>query len=163
VIVAVISPRAGPLGGRFGTERVIAAGLGACVVGYGLMLRIQDTLNYAADLLPALILIGISFSVCFLMMTIQATAGVREQEQGIASGLVQTSYQFGAAIVVAVVTAIVSSSGSGSPDHVVDTYRVAFEFVTGVCGASLLFVLGGLFSGRRDPAHQRLPCSKVAS
>jgi MFS family permease len=132
VIVAVISPRAGPLAGRFGTERVIAAGLGAAVVGYGLMLRIQDRLNYAADLLPALILIGISFSVCFPMMTIQATAGVGEQEQGIASGLVQTSFQFGAAIVIAVVTAIMSSSGSGSPDHVVHTYRVAFEFVTGL-------------------------------
>ena len=163
MIVAVASPRAGPLAGRFGTERVIAAGLAASVVGYGLMLRIHDTLNYAADFLPALILIGVSFSVCFPMMTIQATAGVRDQEQGIASGLVQTSFQFGAAIAVAVVTAIVSGNGSGSPDHVVHSYRVAFEVVTGVSGAGLLFVLGGLFSGRRDPANRRLQCCNVAS
>jgi hypothetical protein len=133
------------------------------VAGYGFMLRIQDTLNYAAGFLPALILIGISFSVCFPMMTIQATAGVRDQEQGIASGLGQTSIQFGAAIVVAAVTAIVSSDRSGSPDHVVHSYRVAFEVVTGVSGAGLLVVLGGLFSGRRDPANHRLPCCDVAS
>lgn len=153
LIVAVASPRAGRLASRFGTERVIAVGLAASVAGYGLMLRIQDTLSYTGVFLPALVLIGIGFAVCFPMMTIQATAGVSDQEQGVASGLVQTSFQFGAAIVIAVVTAIVSAHGSGSPDHLVHSFRVALGVVTGVSGAGLLVTLAGLISGRRDQAR----------
>jgi nitrate/nitrite transporter NarK len=152
LIVAFASPRLGPLAERFGTERVIAVGLASFVLGYALMLRIQDTLSYAAVFLPTMLLIGIGFALCFPMMNIQGTAGVADHEQGVASGLVQTSFQVGGAIVLAVVAAIVSSNGSAAPTQVVDTYRVALEVVTGVAGAGLLVVLGGVLSGRRAQA-----------
>lgn len=152
LIVAFASPRVGPLAERFGTERVIAVGLASFVLGYALLLRIQDTLSYAAVFLPTMLLIGIGFALCFPMMNIQGTAGVADHEQGVASGLVQTSFQVGGAIVLAVVAAIVSSNGSAAPTQVVDTYRVALEVVTGVAGAGLLIVLGGVLSGRRAQA-----------
>jgi MFS family permease len=153
LIVAFASPRVGPLAERFGTERMIALGLGAFVIGYALMLRIHDTLNYPAVFLPTMLLIGVGFALCFPMMNIQGTAGVADHEQGVASGLVQTSFQVGGAIVLAVVTAIVSSGASGSPAHVVDTYRVALEVVTGVSGVGLLVALAGVASGRRQVAR----------
>src|SRR5581483_3991593 len=118
LIVAFASPRVGPLADRFGTEKVIAVGLAAFVIGYALMLRIHDTLTYASVFLPTMVLIGIGFALCFPMMNIQATAGVADHEQGVASGLVQTSFQVGGAIVLAVVTAIVSSNGSAAPSSV---------------------------------------------
>jgi nitrate/nitrite transporter NarK len=152
LIVAFLSPRVGALADRFGTERVIAVGLAAFVAGYALMLRIAETLDYAAVFLPTMILIGIGFALCFPMMNIQGTAGVADHEQGVASGLVQTSFQVGGAIVLAVVTAIVASNGSAAPTQVVDTYRTALEVVTGVSTVGLLIVLGGLISGRRAPA-----------
>jgi hypothetical protein len=86
------------------------------------------------------------------MMNIQGTAGVADHEQGVASGLVQTSFQVGGALVLAVVTAIVASNGSAAPTQVVDAYRTALEVVTGVSGVGLLIVLGGLISTRRAPA-----------
>jgi MFS family permease len=150
LIVAFASPRVGPLADRFGTERMIVVGLAAFVVGYALLLRIHDTLSYAGVFLPTMVLIGIGFALCFPMMNIQGTAGVADHEQGLASGLVQTSFQVGGAIVLAVVTAIVSSGGGGSPSHVVDTYRVALEVVTGVSGVGLLVALAGTISGRRE-------------
>jgi MFS family permease len=149
LIVAFASPRVGPLADRFGTERMIALGLAAFVIGYALMLRIHDTLSYAAVFLPTMLLIGVGFALCFPMMNIQGTAGVADHEQGVASGLVQTSFQVGGAVVLAVVTAIVSSGGSGSATHVVDTYRVALEVVTGVSGVGLVVALAGLATGRR--------------
>jgi MFS family permease len=154
LIVAFVSPRVGPLADRFGTEKVIAVGLAAFVLGYALMLRIHDTLTYASVFLPTMVLIGIGFALCFPMMNIQATAGVADHEQGVASGLVQTSFQVGGAIVLAVVTAIVSSNGSAAPSSVVDSYRVALEVVTGVSGVGLLVVLGGLLTTRRELAAQ---------
>jgi MFS family permease len=156
LIVAFGSPRVGPLADRFGTERVIVAGLVAFVIGYALMLRIGETLTYASVFLPTMILIGIGFALCFPMLNIQATAGIADNEQGVASGLVQTSFQVGGAIVLAVITAIVSTQGSGSPTDVVDAYRTALLVVTGVAGAGLVVILASLINtprGELQPAQ----------
>jgi MFS family permease len=152
LIVAFVSPRVGPLADRFGTERVLAVGLTAFVVGYALILRIHDTLTYASVFLPTMVLIGIGFALCFPMFNIQATNGIADHEQGVASGLVQTSFQVGGAIVLAVVTAIVTSHGIGSPAHVVNGYRTALEVITGVSAVGLLIVVGGLATQRRGLA-----------
>jgi MFS family permease len=156
LIVAFGSPRVGPLADRFGTERVIAAGLVAFVIGYALILRIHETLSYASVFLPTMILIGIGFALCFPMLNIQATAGIADNEQGVASGLVQTSFQVGGAIVLAVITAIVSSQGGGSPAEIVDAYRTALEVVTGVAAVGLAVIVASLLNtprGELQPAQ----------
>jgi MFS family permease len=149
LIVAFGSPRVGPLADRFGTERVMAVGLIAFVIGYALILRIQDTLTYATVFLPTMILIGVGFALCFPMLNIQATAGIADSEQGVASGLVQTSFQVGGAIVLAVITAIVTTQATGSPSQIVDGYRTALEVVLAVSAVGLAIVVGGLFAERR--------------
>jgi nitrate/nitrite transporter NarK len=153
VIVAFGSPRVGPLADRFGTERVIAVGLVAFVIGYALILRIHDTLTYATVFLPTMILIGIGFALCFPMLNIQATAGIADSEQGVASGLVQTSFQVGGAIVLAVITAIVTTNATGSPSEIVDGYRTALAVVTGVSVVGLAIILGGLYATNRRPVE----------
>src|SRR5215211_2925064 len=155
VIVAFGSPRVGPLADRFGTERVIAAGLVAFVVGYALILRIHDTLTYATVFLPPMILIGIGFALCFPMLNIQATAGIADAEQGVASGLVQASFQVGGAIVLAVITAIVATQATGTPSEVVDGYRVALEVVTAVSALGLATVVAGLLTTNRKVMRVR--------
>jgi MFS family permease len=154
VIVAFGSPRVGPLADRFGTERVMAVGLVAFVIGYALILRIEETLTYATVFLPTMVLIGIGFALCFPMLNIQATAGIADSEQGVASGLVQTSFQVGGAIVLAVITAIVTTQATGSPSQIVDGYRTALEVVLAVSAIGLAIVVGGLFAERREPAVQ---------
>jgi EmrB/QacA subfamily drug resistance transporter len=149
LIVAFGSPRVGPLADRFGTERVIVAGLVAFVIGYGLMLRIDDTLTYASVFLPTMVLIGVGFALCFPMLNIQATAGIADNEQGVASGLVQTSFQVGGAIVLAVITAIVATQGTATPSEVVDGYRTALEVVTAVSAVGLIVIVVSLISGPR--------------
>jgi MFS family permease len=149
LIVAFGSPRVGPLADRFGTERVIVVGLVAFVVGYALILRIDDTLTYATVFLPTMILIGIGFALCFPMLNIQATAGIADSEQGVASGLVQASFQVGGAIVLAVITAIVATDATGSPTEIVDGYRVALEVVTAVSALGLAIVVAGVLAGSR--------------
>jgi nitrate/nitrite transporter NarK len=155
LIVAFGSPRVGPLADRFGTERVMAVGMVAFVIGYALILRIEETLTYATVFLPTMVLIGIGFALCFPMLNIQATAGIANEEQGVASGLVQTSFQVGGAIVLAVITAIVTAQATGSPSQIVDGYRVALEVVLAVSALGLAIVFGGLVAERRTvPAVQ---------
>ena len=62
-------------------------------------------------LLPTLLLIGVGFALGFPTLNMQATNGIGDHEQGLASGLVQTSFQIGGAISLAVVTAIVTGAG----------------------------------------------------
>jgi sugar phosphate permease len=103
-----------------------------------------------------MILIGVGFALCFPMLNIQATAGIADNEQGVASGLVQTSFQVGGAIVLAVITAIVSTHGSGTAGEVVDAYRTALLVVTGVAAAGLTVILASLINtprGELQPAQ----------
>ena len=55
-----------------------------------------------------MLLIGIGFMLLFPVLNIQAVSGVADREQGLASGLVQTSFQLGGAIGLAIVSAVVS-------------------------------------------------------
>ena len=57
-------------------------------------------------MLPTLILLGLAFSLAYGPLTIAATDGVAEEEQGLAGGLLNVSFQFGAALGLAVVTAV---------------------------------------------------------
>ncbi|MFC7104583.1 hypothetical protein ACFQQB_31550 [Nonomuraea rubra] len=61
--------------------------------------------------IPGMILLGIAFALSFPSLNIQATNGVDDDEQGLASGLLNTSGQVGGAIVLAVVTAVLTSGG----------------------------------------------------
>jgi predicted MFS family arabinose efflux permease len=153
LIVAFGAPRIGALADRFGTERVIVVGGIAFVIGYALFLRIDETSPYAAVMLPTMLLIGTGFALTFPSLNIQATAGIRNEEQGLASGLVSTSFQVGGAVVLAVVSAIVTSeTGSATdPASLLDGYRPALAVVTLVAGLGLLVGLAGTLRRRPEP------------
>src|SRR5205823_8208876 len=48
---------------------------------------------------------GLGFALAYPTLNIQALTGVRDDEQGLASGLVGSSFQIGGAIVLAIATA----------------------------------------------------------
>jgi len=150
MLVAVGSTRIGPLVDRFGTARVIAAGAFSSVLGYALVLRVDAAPDYIAVLLPTMLLIGIGFMLGFPTMNIQATNGVGDHEQGVASGLVQSSFQIGGAIGLAIVTAVVSSHAAGStdPDTLLEAYRIAIGVNLAIAVAGLVVALSGLVRAR---------------
>ncbi len=150
LLVAIGSPRLGPLVDRFGGPRVIAAGALSSVVGYALVLRFDAVPDYVGVLLPGLVPIGIGFMLLFPTFNIEATSGVADSEQGLASGLVQTSFQLGGAIGLAIVSAVVAGRAGGSTDPavLVDAYRTAVAVTLGVAAAGLLVALSGLVRGR---------------
>jgi sugar phosphate permease len=78
---------------------------------------------------------------------------VADHEQGLASGILQTSFQVGGAIVLAVVTAVIDARGA---DHVISAqtlaaYRPALGVITGVAIFGVAVALTGLRAGRRRP------------
>jgi MFS family permease len=170
LLVAVGSPRLGPLVDRFGPARVILAGATSSLLGYLLVLRLDTLPDYAGVLLPTVLLIGIGFMLLFPTLNLQATAGVDNREQGLASGLVQTSFQVGGAIGLAIVTAVVAAQAGGStdPNTLVDAYRSAMGVAVGAAAIGVVVALSGLAAERRArlavlPMPDEEPCLDQAA
>jgi MFS family permease len=151
LLVAFGSPRLGPFVDRYGTPRIILVGSAAFLAGYALFLRVGESFSYAAIFLPTMLLIGAGFALCFPAFNMQATAGVRDEEQGLASGLVNTSFQVGGAIGLAIVTAVVSANGTGNA-ALLDGLRPAIGVITAVAAIGVLVaVIGARGAWARRP------------
>ncbi|MEJ7837261.1 MAG: MFS transporter [Thermomicrobiales bacterium] len=106
-IDAVLAPTVTPkLVERFGLRRVIVSGTSIGAIGYALFLRVGADSPYVTYMLPTVIMIGLAFSLAYGPLTIAATDGIAEHEQGLAGGILYTSWQFGTALGLAAVTAI---------------------------------------------------------
>jgi predicted MFS family arabinose efflux permease len=153
LLVAFGAPRIGPLVDRFGTARIILTGAISFVIGYALFLRIGESLTYATVFLPSMILIGLGFALCFPSLNIQATAGVANHEQGLASGLVNTSFQVGGAIGLAIVTAVVSSNTTGTDGaSMLDGFRPGIAVVTAIAALGVVVAAVGVLRESRERA-----------
>lgn len=149
LLVALIAPRLAPLIARFGVTRLIAAGMAATAVGYALFLPIGLDSPYAAAILPTMLLAGLGFALAYGPLNVAATNGVAPEEQGLAGGLLNTSFQFGGALVLAVVTAVNDAAGSdGSPQAVLDGFHAA---VVVSLVAAVLGVAATALRGRARP------------
>jgi EmrB/QacA subfamily drug resistance transporter len=137
LLVAVVAPRLAPLIARFGVTRLIVAGLVSTVGAYALFLPIGLESSYLAAMFPTFILGGLGFALAYGPLNIAATNGVAPAEQGLAGGLVNTSFQFGGALVLAVVTAVNNANvgTDGSPQALLDGFSAAI--VVSVIAAAL--------------------------
>jgi len=146
LLVAVFAPRIAPLVMRFGLTRLILAGLISISAAYALFLPIGLDSSYAAAMLPTVLLAGVGFALAFGPLNIAATSGVAPHEQGLAGGLLNTSFQFGGALVLAVTTAVVNANtGVGvSPQALLDGFHPALvvPLIAGLLG--ILAVSPGL-------------------
>jgi MFS family permease len=142
LLVAFGAPRMGAVITRYGTAKPVVASAVAFALGYALFLRV-DASPYVFTFLPTMLLIGAGFALGYSSLSVQAASGVSDHEQGLAAGLVQTSFQMGGAIVLAAVSAVV---GEGS----ISDYRTAIAIVVGVAVVSLLLALAGVARPRTD-------------
>jgi len=148
LIVAVLGPRIGQLATRVGATRVLLAGLAIFPVAYGLSIRIDPGAGYANVFLPTILLLGLGFGLAFPTLNMAATDGVANHEQGLASGLVNTSFQLGGAVVLAIVTAVVSGSGGAGSASLLHGYHVGLGVVAGISLLGFAAVASSLFGGR---------------
>jgi MFS family permease len=158
VIVATGSPNIARVVARFGTTLPVGAGLLSLVIAYLLFLNVDAHTSYLTGMLPTFIFGGIGFTLAFGPLNVAATNGVADHEQGLASGLVQTSFQLGGAIGLAIATAVIdsgisgSSAAPGSSAALLDGFHPAIlvSIAIALIGAAVTLVPPLL--GRREPA-----------
>ncbi|MCP3822906.1 MFS transporter [Streptomyces sp. A3M-1-3] len=140
---AVLAPTLTPrLVNRFGNARVIFGGFVLAIASYGLFLPVGMDWSYAA-MFPTLILTGTAFALAYGPLTIAATDGVEEREQGLAGGLLATATQFGSAVGISAVTAVyglAAAGGDGSPQSTLEAFRAALTVPV------VMVVLGALIT-----------------
>jgi MFS family permease len=142
----ILGSQAERLIGRFGTRRLIAAGLTAFAIGYALFLRGHSPrLDYATMLLPSMIVLGIGWGLGFPSLNVQATTTVADTEQGLAAGLFNTALQIGGALFVAIVSAVISShttaTGGGEARGILDAMRPALIILIPVALAGIVVLV----------------------
>jgi EmrB/QacA subfamily drug resistance transporter len=94
---------------RLGIRLVLPAGMALSAAGLVLYAQLPVHGHYFSNLFPAFILSGIGLAFAFVPMSIGALTGVRPDDAGVASGLLNTNQQIGGAIGVALATTIATT------------------------------------------------------
>ncbi|MDD9378074.1 MFS transporter [Streptomyces sp. ZAF1911] len=147
-IDAVLSPTVVPkLVARYGNGRLIFGGLLLAALAYGMFLPLGADWSYLL-MLPSLVLLGLAFALVYGPLTIVATEGVAEEEQGLAGGLLYTAFQFGAALGLAGVTGV--AAGAAAP---LTGYRAALLVPFAAVLVAAAVSLPGLRRGSHRPGQ----------
>ncbi len=149
---------------RLGVKPVLISGVVLATGGLLYMTQISADGSYAADMLPGIILIALGMGNVFVPLTLTATTNVEADDQGLASGIFNTSQQIGGALGLAILSTLASDKTASSlaavggrptsAEHaaaLVDGFQVAFAVGAGLMVAGLV-VLAMLLRGR-DLAH----------
>jgi EmrB/QacA subfamily drug resistance transporter len=87
----------GQLVTRFGFKALLAIGMALVALGLVWFSRVSVGGGFISDILGPSLLAAIGLGFAFVTSTIAAVSGVDEREQGLASGLINTSQQIGGA------------------------------------------------------------------
>lgn len=121
--------------GRLGFTRPLVAGLGVLGAGIAWLALVPADGSYAAHVLPASLVAATGMSLAYIPAMLAALSGARPEEAGLASGIVNTTYQVGSALGLAVVTAIATAAGFGSGADVAG-FGPAFLAAGAIAGAA---------------------------
>ena len=149
----VLLPRVGPRG-------LIAAGMLLGTGGMVYLTQVSVTSSYVGGVLPALLILGLGFGMIFAPGINAATAGVRREDSGIASALVNTVQQVGGSIGTSALSTIaltttasylVAHHASPLAPAIAAThgYTIAFAISAGLLGAGFILAIVLLPSKRR--------------
>jgi predicted MFS family arabinose efflux permease len=133
---------------RVGVRPLIATGMGLLSLGMLYFTRIDVGDSYVGALLPGFLIIGLGMALCFVPISIAALAGVRQEEAGLASGLINTTQQIGGAVGIALLSTIAVSvtedevgSGTVLPEALVSGFQAAFWVGAAIAAAGLVAAL----------------------
>jgi EmrB/QacA subfamily drug resistance transporter len=127
---------------RVGVRPVAALGMMVSALGMLLLARLPVDGSYLVDVLPALVITSLGMGAVFMPLTLVATTGLEDEDQGLASGLFNTSQQIGGALGLAILSTLAASKttsagGATDPEALVTGFHWAF-------GGAAAFILAGL-------------------
>jgi EmrB/QacA subfamily drug resistance transporter len=96
--------------GHGGTRGVAVAGLALMAAGALLLVAAPDDATFLVDLLPGFLLAGLGAGLVFPAVSITAMATVGDETAGLASGVMTTAHELGAALGAAAISAVATAA-----------------------------------------------------
>jgi EmrB/QacA subfamily drug resistance transporter len=166
LMIIVASAIASQLVTRIGFKPVLAAGMTLVAAALVWFSQVSVGGGFVTDILGPSLLAATGLGFAFVTTTIAAVSGIREQESGLASGLINTSQQIGGALGLAVLATIansrtddvVASSGgdpTALPNALTEGFQSAFLGGAGIAALGLVLTLV-LIRSRDSRAHVEL-------
>ncbi len=137
---------------RIGVRPVAATGMVLTILGLLLFSRMPVDGSYAKDVLPGMILSSLGMGAIFMPLTLIATTGLKNEDQGLASGLFNTSQQVGGALGLAVLTTIAASHTNGHTATAL-VHGFHYAFIGAAVLVSLSLVVFVALLRKRDVAR----------
>ncbi len=151
---------------RFGIRPPLSAGLLCAALGLVLLARAPVDGDFALDVLPSMILLGLGAGIAFNPVLLAAMSDVEPTEAGLASGLVNTAFMMGGALGLAVLASLAASrtdalraDGHGPLAALTGGYHAAF--VVGAIFAVVAAALGGFLLRVQTPEAAAEPQEAV--
>ncbi len=144
LLVFAVSRLASRLIPRFGGWRLMLAGMLPVVAGMAWLSRVSADTGYWASVFGPMVLIGAGMGVVFVPLTTASLAGVRPQDSGAASSMVNVTQQLGGTIGLAVLVAVFGTATRGFHPSAGLTAQAA-HIQTLAHGMSTAFGLAAIF------------------
>lgn len=146
---ATVSSRLLP---RVGPRTLMAVGLTTAAIGLALFSRLHADSSYLALVLPAELIVSLGMGTSFVPMSSTALAGVRAQDAGVASALVNTTQQVGSSLGTALLNTVAASAASSfalSHRGLAGVERLApvHGYVTGFATSAALIAVAAVVAG----------------
>ncbi|MET9514523.1 MFS transporter [Streptomyces sp. NPDC002994] len=128
---------------KFGSKPLIAGGLLVLAAGLLWLSAVEPTGSFLIDVLPASLVAALGMSLAYIPVMMTAMSGAPQEQAGLASGIVNTTYQVGSALGLAALTALATSQGAGELGNLpalTDGFSSAFT------GAAAVAALGGVIT-----------------
>ncbi len=172
ILIGVVSTWAPRLISRFGFKSMLVVGTALIALGVFLMSFLQVNSGYLTQLFPAFVILSLGDGIAFVAVTIAATTGVRAEDTGLASGLVNTSQQVGGALGLAILAEVANSvtsaslaAGQGAVQASLAGYKLAFFYAAMmlvVAVAIAFFIIrtpkAGVEQNRIEPCVNNVDC-----
>jgi EmrB/QacA subfamily drug resistance transporter len=145
---------------RIGTRPVIVAGSLIAAGGVYWLSRIPVDGSFTRDLLPGMIVMSIGFGPVFVAVTTAANAGVPADKAGLAASLLNASQQLGAALGLAILTALATDRTR----HLLAAHTSAARALTagfsrGLLAASIFLVAAAVIGLRATNTRGEAPAA----
>ncbi|MFC9466726.1 MFS transporter [Streptomyces coelicoflavus] len=128
---------------RLGAKPLIGGGLLVLAAGLVWLSAVEPSGSFVVDVLPASLVAALGMSLAYIPAMMAAMSGAPAEQAGLASGIVNTTYQVGSALGLAALTALATSQGAG---RLGDLPALTDGFSAAFTAAAAIAAVGGLIT-----------------
>lgn len=144
---------------RIGVKTSLVAGLSLLAVAMVMFSAMpSNSGSFVIHVLPASLVAAVGMSLAYIPVLMSAVSHAKQEESGLASGIVNTSYQIGSALGLAIIVALASAQipeGSGVVNPVAGLNGFQLAFIAAALIAALASVIASALIKKSSASSEK--------